>query len=233
MNKISVESNGFYCCENKPIRVTDCPFTVTGANNAPIDVLYFPTGETDEANTVYGTLEPGGTLDLTTAGVYMLDIDCKNWDLVKAPDGVADQVNVSCVKNPLADPTESQLTQLCIKLEQLIQTTATTAIAASNGLVDLNYCTDDGKKAVHCVKKDPDTGDIVGFNTFVLDAAIGELVPHDGSPLVDCTPKQYNTTEQCVGDPDSPHCGKSIFYCQGLNYVRENGQFILLSLIHI
>lgn len=94
-----VDKNGRYCCSDKALRIGKgcaCGYTLTLMNAGPLDLLVFPTGETDEASMVSQTLENGTTI-LTAAGAYKLDLAAlKALEGTVAPEDPADQILIGC-----------------------------------------------------------------------------------------------------------------------------------------
>ena len=90
-----VDGNGRYCCRDKVFRVGDNAYTVTLANTGPVDLMVFPTGDTDEVSVLHSTLQEGSTT-ITDAGTYMLDLDCEALDGTVAPDVVEMQMSACC-----------------------------------------------------------------------------------------------------------------------------------------
>lgn len=117
-----VDANQRYCCIRKVFRVGKAHasgFTVVLANTGPVDLLVFPTGDTDEVSTVHSTLEEGSTTILD-AGTYMLDLDCSALDGTDAPADVAAQMSACC--EPIGDEF-SEAAFICQKFEELFSGT--------------------------------------------------------------------------------------------------------------
>lgn len=110
-----VDANGRYCCTDKVFRVGDKAYTVVLANTGPVDLLVYPSGDTDEVSVVHSTLEEGSTT-IIDAGTYMLGLDCEALDGTTAPLAVADQMAACCA--PLIGVT-AETAILCEKLESL------------------------------------------------------------------------------------------------------------------
>lgn len=92
-----VDGNGKYCCTAQRIRVSDdeC-LQITLVNAGPIDLLHFPTGDTDDASVVAATLVEGLNT-VFTCGVFKLDFDCEALDGTEAPEDPAEQMLI-CYK---------------------------------------------------------------------------------------------------------------------------------------
>lgn len=114
-----VDGNTNYCCVPKVFKVGEghaAGVTVTLANTGPVDLLVYPTGDTDEVAVVHSTLAEGSTT-IFDAGVYMLDLDCEALDGTDAPEEVAEQMSACCsaIAGELANAAF-----LCQKIDELI-----------------------------------------------------------------------------------------------------------------
>ena len=85
-----------YCCQNKAIRIKPGKCAVISlANVGPVDLLVFPTGDTDDASTVHSTLTDGVTTVLEP-GIYKLDLDCAELQGTEAPEDPAKHMLACC-----------------------------------------------------------------------------------------------------------------------------------------
>ena len=67
---IYVDANDRYCVRDKVLRVTDKGYSIHIANCGPLELLVYPTGDTDEMSTPSGITLQNGTNVLATPGVY-------------------------------------------------------------------------------------------------------------------------------------------------------------------
>ena len=112
-------------------------------------------------------------------------------------------------------PDTPEVEKLCTIAECLEQLktiiTNIDPIANFDGnVVNLGKCTPDGREIIFCVKKDPDTGELISIDAFALTGSDWE--PYDGE-CVDCAPKQYSFTGQVVSNIDSEYCGLPFVMC--------------------
>ena len=123
-----VDGNGKYCCRNKVCRIgadQELGITFTLANTGDVDLLVFPTGDTNDASAVYQTLSEGSTT-VYDAGVYMLDLDCEAIDGLAAPAASADRMAACChpVSShvPVQDSQEilDKLQEQCDTLQEIL-----------------------------------------------------------------------------------------------------------------
>ena len=90
-------------------------------------------------------------------------------------------------------------------------------IAAFDGdALQLNKCSPDGNPLVFYAITDESTGNLTGFETYVL--IDGELVPYEGTECVDCN-KQYRPVDLWVADPESPFCDYRVYECDGEKFI--------------
>jgi hypothetical protein len=123
-----VDANGRYCCVEKVFRITEHPYTVVLANTGPVDLLVFPTGDTDEVATVHSTLAEGSTTILD-AGTYKLDLDCDALDGTDAPADVELQMAACCEPFEVDLAQAATLAKLCEMVELLGMSQDATALA--------------------------------------------------------------------------------------------------------
>lgn len=93
-----VDKNGRYCCREKVFTIGKgkaCGMTVVLGNTGPVDLLVYPTGDTNEVAIVHSTLEEGSTTVLD-AGTYKLGLPCDELDGKEAPKAVAEQMSACC-----------------------------------------------------------------------------------------------------------------------------------------
>jgi len=100
-----------YCCECKRIRIGEGECAVISlANISGVDLLYYPTGDTDETSIVHSKLD-AGIHTILEPGCYKLDIDCAELDGTEAPEDPDAQILVCCT---ITEKSDSAILCACI-----------------------------------------------------------------------------------------------------------------------
>jgi len=153
MDLIRVDGNGMYSVTDKALTgCTACGYLIVVQNGAGIDVLSFPTHDTDEGSFVTQTLVDGENI-IPQPGTYKFDLSTVlALHGTPAPENPADHVLVSC--RPLTceelgamcacnggTPGDTTLTDLSETLEQILtqlqcQPQATGLVATSGPFCD-------------------------------------------------------------------------------------------------
>jgi len=96
MNLIRVDGNGQYCVIDKALTGDACGYLVTVQNGAGIEVLSFPTGDTDEGSFVTQTLVEGENI-IPQPGTYKFDLSALlALHGTEAPEDPSEHILVSC-----------------------------------------------------------------------------------------------------------------------------------------
>ena len=121
-----------------------------------------------------------------------------------------------CVSVAPDTPEVEKLCTIAECLEQL-KTTITNIDPIANfdgNVVSLGKCTPDGRDIIFCIKKDPNTGELLAIDAFALTGSDWE--PYDGE-CVDCIQKEWQLTGLEVANPAHPN------YCAQTYFCYENG----------
>ena len=111
-----VDGNGKYCCQKKVFTVGKYPVSVTNANCDPVELILYPTGDTDEVAIPSGVIAAPGTTIVSMPGKYELPCP-EGLDGEVAPEDPLLQKALCCceIKTSL-DPLILQ--KLCELVEQ-------------------------------------------------------------------------------------------------------------------
>lgn len=90
-----VDGNGRYCKREKFFIVGDHPVVVTNANCDPVELLLYPTGDTDEVSIPSGIVAGPGTTVVSLPGKYELPCP-EGLDGTDAPEDVTLQKTLCC-----------------------------------------------------------------------------------------------------------------------------------------